>query len=161
MASLRGASAFVTGGGSGIGRAICVDLAKHGCHVTVCTSRTRLLCVCRFGLPMLAPPRMVEPSFPHPPTLQVADVSDAGARATADLAGPNATPVHCDVASSASQEAAFADHIRRNGGLDIAVLNAGISERGAGPEEGLWLDLWSVIRGPRCRSMATCIAKPT
>uniref|UniRef100_A0A1D2A4L5 Enoyl reductase (ER) domain-containing protein n=1 Tax=Auxenochlorella protothecoides TaxID=3075 RepID=A0A1D2A4L5_AUXPR len=125
MASLRGASAFVTGGGSGIGRAICVDLAKHGCHVTV------------------------------------ADVSDAGARATADLAGPNATPVYCDVASSASQEAAFADHIRRNGGLDIAVLNAGIPERGdlLSAQDDSWrptldIDLGAVLDGIRLASQA-------
>jgi len=57
----------------------------------------------------------------------------AAAEATARLAAGasgSARPVQCDVTSDAAQEAAFAQHVEAHGGIDIAVLNAGIYERG-------------------------------
>lgn len=68
---------------------------------------------------------------PLTPPIQAADLDVKAAEETAALAGPLAAAARCDVTSPASQEAAVADHVRRCGGLDIAVLNAGIAERGA------------------------------
>lgn len=38
--------------------------------------------------------------------------------------------VSCDVTSNQAQQAAFQQHLRKHGTLDIAVLNAGVMELG-------------------------------
>ena len=40
MSNLKGKTALVTGGGTGIGEAIAIDLAKAGVEVTICGRRT-------------------------------------------------------------------------------------------------------------------------
>ena len=42
-----------------------------------------------------------------------------------------AWPVQCDVTNDAAQETVFKDHIEKHGGVDIAILNAGVYEQGA------------------------------
>lgn len=42
-----------------------------------------------------------------------------------------AWPVQCDVTNDAAQETVFKNHIEKLGGVDIAILNAGVYERGA------------------------------
>jgi len=44
--------------------------------------------------------------------------------------GGHATGVQCDVTDAAAQSSAFGEHVRRHGGVDLAVLNAGIIESG-------------------------------
>ncbi|GAA3458745.1 SDR family NAD(P)-dependent oxidoreductase [Saccharothrix longispora] len=55
----------------------------------------------------------------------VADVDDAGGEAVADEVG--GVFVHCDVRDPRDSEAAVALAVERFGGLDVAVLNAGIA----------------------------------
>ena len=45
--------------------------------------------------------------------------------------GGEAVAAQCNVQDDAAQEAAFAAHLRAWGRLDVAVLNAGIFEKGA------------------------------
>ncbi|KAK2077140.1 hypothetical protein QBZ16_004774 [Prototheca wickerhamii] len=125
---LRGQSAFVTGAGSGIGRALTLELASLGVDVTA------------------------------------ADLNLAGAQETAAQArGARVTAVQLDVCSPAAQEAAVAAHVKRHGSLDIAVLNAGIGERGdvTSVSDDSWrptldVDLTAVLDGVRVctRAMA-------
>ena len=44
--------------------------------------------------------------------------------------GGSGIAVQCDVQDDAAQRAAFSEHIQAWGPLDVAVLNAGIMERG-------------------------------
>lgn len=73
------------------------------------------------------------------------------------------TAVQLDVCSPAAQEAAVAAHVKRHGSLDIAVLNAGIGERGdvTSVSDDSWrptldVDLTAVLDGVRVctRAMA-------
>ena len=54
--------------------------------------------------------------------LQVQGIRDAGGQAQA---------VPCDVCSQQQQQALFNSHMKAYGSLDIAILNAGIGEKGA------------------------------
>ena len=68
--------------------------------------------------------------------MQAADIDLGAAKETARLCASHAgqaRPVQCDVADDAAQEALFAEHIRLHEGVDVAVLNAGIYERGNSP----------------------------
>ena len=47
--------------------------------------------------------------------------------------GGRATGVQCDVTDEEAQSAAFREHVQRHGGMDVAVLNAGILESGESP----------------------------
>lgn len=63
--------------------------------------------------------------------LTLADVDASAGEATAArlrAAGAACVFVRCDVTDAAQQAAAFAAHVRAHGGLDVAVLNAGIEE---------------------------------
>lgn len=96
-AALAGKVALVTGGGSGIGRAVCLELGRMGA------------------------------------TVAVADLSLAGAQATAELLaaeGIAGEAYRVDVSSSAEVQA-LVDAVRRRwGGLDLLANTAGIYQVG-------------------------------
>ena len=58
--------------------------------------------------------------------------------------GYKAEHIACDISDLTAQERAFEAHVHRCGGLDYAVLNAGIGEKGTGP----------ILRRPGSQSVA-------
>ena len=96
MPSLKGKRAIVTGGATGIGRAIAVLLASEGARVDICGRSEQHL-------------------------------NDA---LEAIGAVGNATGMAIDLAEPDNVEKYFAEATDRLGGLDIAVINAGIPAQG-------------------------------
>eukprot|EP00850_Spirogloea_muscicola_P016453 SM000133S26819 [mRNA] locus=s133:198414:204707:- [translate_table: standard] len=133
MALPRGSAALITGAGSGIGRAIALACADRGVHVTaVDLSEVQ-------GLETV---RLAEQLWQSPSH------------------HPVATFVKCNVASPEELAAAFAQHMRFYGRLDLCVNNAGIGERewfamdGSADGKGSWrtvlnVNLVAVIDGTR------------
>jgi citronellol/citronellal dehydrogenase len=96
---LDGKTAFITGASRGIGRAIALRLAKDGCNVAI-ASKT---------------------SDPHP---KLAGTIHETA-ASVDAAGGKGLALQCDVRSEESVAAALSATVKRFGGIDIVVNNAG------------------------------------
>lgn len=96
MFSLTGQSALVSGGGSGIGRAIALDLGKAGVNVTLCGRRIE----------------------PLEETAQM--IFDGGGTADALV---------CDLSEPPAIEQLAAQIIKRNGGVDLLINNAGFSSK--------------------------------
>lgn len=122
--TLAGKRAVVTGGASGLGRAIALELARRGARVVVAD-------VDRAGA-----------------EATVAEIAALG------IVGITAHAVECDVRSAESVEevAAFAD--RELGGTDVIVNNAGVATSGLTGEIPLenwrWVvdvNLWGVVHG--------------
>lgn len=114
MARLVGKVAFITGGGSGIGRATAERFAEEGARVVIAE---------------------IDPV--------TGEAAAQSARARAQNSGGDAHFVHCDVREKANVELAFAETIRRYGRLDILHNNAGGSTPDDGPvadvsEEEFW-----------------------
>mmetsp|Transcript_28821 Transcript_28821/g.73503 ORF Transcript_28821/g.73503 Transcript_28821/m.73503 type:complete len:670 (-) Transcript_28821:412-2421(-) len=127
-------SALITGTATGIGREVALTLAKRGWHLT-------LLDIDAAGLEQTA--------------------KDARAAAAAAGQAITVTTAVVDVTDAAAQERAFAGHVARHGSLTLAVLNAGIGERGDvfDPANGAWqrtmdIDLTAVIAGVRAAALA-------
>lgn len=64
--------------------------------------------------------------------------------------------IHCDITDTAAHESAFDAHLLAYSSLDVAVLNAGIGERGdnldaanTGWQKTLDVDLTAVLHGVR------------
>jgi NAD(P)-dependent dehydrogenase (short-subunit alcohol dehydrogenase family) len=104
MIDLSGKHAIVTGGSSGIGRAIALTLAEAGADVLVADVRE-------------------EPREQGEPT-----------HALIEAAGRRAAFEHCDVADSAGVAALVERAVERFGRLDIMVNNAGIIVEGTALE---------------------------
>eukprot|EP00850_Spirogloea_muscicola_P020134 SM000208S06304 [mRNA] locus=s208:29820:35880:+ [translate_table: standard] len=138
MALPRGFAALITGAGSGIGRAIALACAERGVHVTaVDLSEAQGLETVRLAEQLWQQRAWQSPSH-H----------------------PVATFVTCNVASPEELAAAFAQHMRIYGRLDLCVNNAGIGERewfamdGSTDGKGSWrtvlnVNLVAVIDGTR------------
>src|SRR5574340_80620 len=114
MARLAGKVAFVTGGGSGIGRATAERFAEEGAKVVIADINEI------WGK-------------------TAADL----ARARVGNSGGDAQFVRCDVTDRLTVEAAFAETIKRFGRLDILHNNAGGASANDGPvtevaEEEFW-----------------------
>src|SRR3972149_6569764 len=114
MARLVGKVAFITGGGSGIGRASAERFAEEGAKVVIAEIDA-----------------------------VTGAAAAQSARARAQNSGGDAHFVRCDVREKADVEVAFAETIRRYGRLDILHNNAGGSTPDDGPvtdvpEEEFW-----------------------
>ncbi|XP_050365141.1 uncharacterized protein LOC126783674 [Argentina anserina] len=97
-----GLSAFVTGGASGIGRALCLALGAKGVFVTVV-------------------------DFSEERGKEVASlVQIECAKFHSNLKFPAAVFRKCDVTNSGDLTAAFDEHVATYGGLDICINSAGI-----------------------------------
>uniref|UniRef100_A0A2P2LRY8 Alcohol dehydrogenase n=1 Tax=Rhizophora mucronata TaxID=61149 RepID=A0A2P2LRY8_RHIMU len=97
-----GLSALVTGGASGIGKALCLALAEKGVFVTVID--------------------MSEGRGKEVASL----VEKENAKFHPKLEFPPALFIRCDVTNSRDIAAAFEKHVATYGGLDICINNAGL-----------------------------------
>ncbi|XP_030524997.1 prostaglandin reductase-3 [Rhodamnia argentea] len=98
-----GLSALVTGGGSGIGKALTIALAEKGIFVTVV-------------------------DFSEERGKEVALlVEEANSKFHSNLGFPSAIFVKCDVSNSRDVVNAFGKHVATYGGLDICINSAGIN----------------------------------
>ena len=118
MARLAGKVAFITGGGGGIGRATAERFCEEGAKVVIAE-------------------------------IDAARGAAAAnsARARGKNSGGDAHFVECDIREHAQVEAAFAETVRRFGGLHVLHNNAG----GSSPEDGPVTDVsedefWRVIK---------------
>lgn len=97
-----GLSALITGGASGIGKALCLALAERGIFITVV-------------------------DYSEEKGKQVAALAEKQiAKFHNNLKFPCATFIRCDVTNSGEVSSAFAKHLATYGGLDICINNAGI-----------------------------------
>jgi NAD(P)-dependent dehydrogenase (short-subunit alcohol dehydrogenase family) len=103
MARLTGKVAFITGGGRGIGRATAERFAEEGAKVVIAEIDAAS-----------------------------GEVAAQSARARAQNSGGDAHFVHCDIRDKTAVAAAFAETVKRFGGLHILHNNAG----GSTPQDG-------------------------
>src|SRR5450631_3911890 len=103
MARLAGKVAFITGGGRGIGRATAERFAEEGAKVVIAEIDAAS-----------------------------GEVAAQSARARAQNSGGDAHFVHCDIRDKTAVAAAFAETVKRFGGLHILHNNAG----GSTPQDG-------------------------
>jgi 2-keto-3-deoxy-L-fuconate dehydrogenase len=118
MGRLAGKVAFITGGGGGIGRATAERFAEEGAKVVIAEI-----------------------------DVGRGEAAAQSARSRASNSGGDAHFVHCDIRERANVEAAFAETVRRFGGLHILHNNAG----GSSPDDGRVTDVsedefWRVIK---------------
>ncbi|PPD66949.1 hypothetical protein GOBAR_DD36174 [Gossypium barbadense] len=100
-----GLSALVTGGASGIGKALCLALASKGVFVTIV-------------------------DFSEEKGKEVASlVEKENSKFHQNLGFPSAIFVKCDVTSLRDLNLAFEKHVSTYGGLDICINNAGIANK--------------------------------
>ncbi|XP_006661314.2 probable quinone oxidoreductase [Oryza brachyantha] len=98
-----GMSALVTGGASGIGKALCIALAQKGLFVTIV-------------------------DFSEENGREAASlVQIENKRFHGDLKVPTAIFIKCDVSNAGDLSAAFGKHVDTYGGLDICINCAGIA----------------------------------
>ncbi|XP_021731736.1 prostaglandin reductase-3-like [Chenopodium quinoa] len=97
-----GLSALITGGASGIGKALCLALADSGVFITVVDYSVEE------GKKVTA---LIEKQL---------------AKFHKNLKFPSATFIKCDVTNTGELSSAFAKHLATYGGLDICVNSAGI-----------------------------------
>ncbi|PON63389.1 Polyketide synthase, enoylreductase domain containing protein [Trema orientale] len=97
-----GLSALVTGGASGIGKALCLALGAKGIFVTVV-------------------------DFSEEKGKEVANlVQKQNSKFHPKLDFPSAIFIHCDVTDTRNLSGAFEKHVETYGGLDICISSAGI-----------------------------------
>ncbi len=125
MARLAGKIAFITGGGTGIGRAAAERFAEEGARVVIAEINK-----------------------------ETGPVAADAARARGKNSGGDCAFVHCDIRERSDVEAALAETVRRFGALHILHNNAGGSTPQDGPvteapEEEFWrvmkLDLYGTF----------------
>jgi NAD(P)-dependent dehydrogenase (short-subunit alcohol dehydrogenase family) len=118
MARLAGKVAFITGGGGGIGRATAERFAEEGAKVVIAEI-----------------------------DVGRGEAAAQSARSRASNSGGDAHFIHCDIRERANVEAAFAETVKRFGGLHILHNNAG----GSSPDDGRVTEVsedefWRVIK---------------
>ena len=118
MARLANKVAFITGGGTGIGRATAERFAEEGARVVIAE------------IDKMTGPAAAE-----------------AARARGKNSGGDCVFIHCDIRERSDVEAALAETMRRYGGLHILHNNAGGSTPQDGPvTEAPEEEFWRVIR---------------
>jgi NAD(P)-dependent dehydrogenase (short-subunit alcohol dehydrogenase family) len=118
MARLAGKVAFITGGGRGIGRATAERFADEGAKVVIAEI-----------------------------DVTSGEAAAQSARARGKNSGGDAHFVHCDIREKTMVEAAFAETVKRFGGLHILHNNAGGSTLQDGPVTTAPEDeFWRVIK---------------
>lgn len=101
---LKGKVALVTGGGAGIGRALCLALAKKGVRMTIL-------------------------DYSETSGKEVVGVlEEEHAKFYRDLKKPTAAFIRCDVANPGDLASAFVKHLDTFGRLDICINSAGIAD---------------------------------
>ncbi|MFI8695281.1 MULTISPECIES: SDR family oxidoreductase [Dietzia] len=129
---LAGASAVVTGGGSGIGAALCRALVAAGAHVVVA------------DIDLAAARRVAE------------EVTTTRSGPGAGSAGAgSAEPAHLDVTDAAAVAALVEEVVSTRGGLDLMFANAGITW--GGDTDKLTLEQWNAIIDVNVRGVVHCV----
>src|SRR5699024_8366239 len=129
---LAGASAVVTGGGSGIGAALCRALVAAGAHVVVA------------DIDLAAARRVAE------------EVTTTRSGPGAGSAGAgSAEPAHLDVTDAAAVAALVEEVVSTQGGLDLMFANAGITW--GGDTDKLTLEQWNAIIDVNVRGVVHCV----
>jgi SDR family mycofactocin-dependent oxidoreductase len=125
MGRLDGATALITGGARGQGRAHGLALAREGANIAILDSVEQIASV---------PYGMATPD-------DLAETADA-----VEALGPSVLPIKADVRAQDQLDAAVAETISRFGRIDFLVANAGVWGRGALHEltEETWVDLMDV-----------------
>ncbi|OAH59122.1 short-chain dehydrogenase [Dietzia cinnamea] len=127
-----GATAIVTGGGSGIGAALVRALVAAGAHVVVA------------DLDLAAARRVAEEV-----------TTTRSARAGAPAVAGSAEPARLDVTDAEAVSALVEQVISSRGGLDMMFANAGITW--GGDTELLSLDQWNAIIDVNVRGVVHCV----
>lgn len=127
-----GATAIVTGGGSGIGAALVRALAAAGAHVVVA------------DIDLAAARRVAEEV-----------TTTRSARAGAPAVAGSAQPARLDVTDAEAVSALVEEVVESRGGLDMMFANAGITW--GGDAELLSLDQWNAIIDVNVRGVVHCV----
>ncbi|MCT2272885.1 SDR family NAD(P)-dependent oxidoreductase [Dietzia cinnamea] len=127
-----GATAIVTGGGSGIGAALCRALVAAGAHVVVA------------DIDFAAARRVAEEV-----------TTTRSARAGAPAVAGSAQPARLDVTDADAVSALVEEVVESRGGLDMMFANAGITW--GGDTELLSLDQWNSIIDVNVRGVVHCV----
>lgn len=130
--SPAGATAIVTGGGSGIGAALVRALVAAGAHVVVA------------DIDLAAARRVAEEV-----------TTTRSARAGAPAVAGSAQPARLDVTDAEAVSALVEEAISSRGGLDMMFANAGITW--GGDTELLSLDQWNAIIDVNVRGVVNCV----
>ena len=130
--SPAGATAIVTGGGSGIGAALVRALAAAGAHVVVA------------DIDLAAARRVAEEV-----------TTTRSARAGAPAVAGSAQPARLDVTDAEAVSALVEEVVESRGGLDMMFANAGITW--GGDAELLSLDQWDAIIDVNVRGVVHCV----
>ena len=146
--SPAGATAIVTGGGSGIGAALCRALVAAGAHVVVA------------DIDLAAARRVAEEVTAAVGTTGTRTGTTTGTTTRAAAPGDpapagSAEPARLDVTDADAVSALVEQVIATRGGLDFMFANAGITW--GGDTERLGLDRWNAIIDVNVRGVVHCV----
>lgn len=137
---ISGSAAIVTGGGSGIGAALCRALAASGAHVVVADID--------LGAAQAVADSLAGPAAGAGTDSGTGPGTDAGSAAAARA-------VRLDVTDAAAVAALVDEVVADHGGLDFMFANAGITW--GGDTEQLTLEQWNAIIDVNIRGVVHCV----